>query len=274
MPAGAWAIDHPHLDRHVLQVASAPRVNLADMARLQDERRASREATSYHVADGIALIDVSGVILPRVPLIYEILEIPAISTEQLRIDLNAAAHDPAVSAVIMTVSSPGGSVAGVEQAARAALRLRDRKPLVAYVDDLAASAGYWLAAQANAVVANRTAKVGSIGVFTVIDDYSRYFENLGISSHIIASSPLKTFGDEYSERLQRRQTADTRRGVDGILQAFAESVAAGRRVSEQTARQWATGEIWLAPEAMDLGLIDRIADFEDVYDAAVAAANE
>ncbi len=272
-PPGPWAMQRTRLDAFARTLAAAPRPASADVAAAIADRDRLAPQPDYTIVDGVALVDVSGVILPSVPWIYELLEIPATGCDRLRVNLLAASADPAVRAVVLTVSSPGGSVCGVEQVARQVLRLRERKPVVAYVDDLAASAAYWIASQAAAVVANRTAQIGSIGTFVVLEDASRYWEALGLSSHVIASAPAKTFGDEWSERMQSAQADDIRDAVRGITDIFIDAVAQGRGTARSAVEAWATGRVWMAARARELGLIDAVQDFEDVFDAAQSAAS-
>jgi signal peptide peptidase SppA len=273
-PPGPWAMERTRLDAFARSLAAAPRLDASEIAAAVRDRDSLAPQPDYAIVDGVALIDVRGVILPTVPFLYELFGIEATGTDQLRVNLAAAGVDPAVRAVVLSVSSPGGSVAGVEQAARQVLKLRDRKPTVAYVDDLAASAAYWIASQASAVAANRTAQIGSIGTFVMLDDASRYWEAMGLSTHVIASAPGKTFGDEWSERMQAAQADDLRATVRGITDIFIAAVAAGRGVDEATVAGWATGQVWLAAAALDRGLIDVVQDFDDVFDAAIRAASQ
>jgi capsid assembly protease len=217
----------------------------------------------YQVTSGVAVIDVVGPILKGVPdWIRKYVSVT--DTEELRAAVSAALDDRLVRSIMLWIDSPGGTVSGVQQAADAVFAARGKKPIVAAVDDLCCSAAYWIASQADAITANLTATVGSIGVYVVADDYSRLYENAGISTHVFASGPAKGQGTEYSERATPTQMDSMRSEVMALAEIFVAAVARGRGISVEGARRTATGEYWLGPAAKARGLIDEIEDAQDV----------
>ncbi len=178
-------------------------------------------------------------------------------TAFVREALAAAVLDPKVASVLLVVDSPGGYVAGTEDLADDVRSVNEQKPVVAYVEDLAASAAYWVASQARAVYANPGAFVGSIGVFAVVEDSSKKAEVEGVQVHVITTGPLKGAGvpgaPVTSEQLDAWQTQ-----VDDTMARFGASVRKGRGMTAAAFDAVATGNIWIASKAKDLGLIDGV----------------
>lgn len=247
---------------HPMAVAADHRQPMMQWIQAADEQAASGTMStdidvlepSYEVIEGVAVVDIHGYILPTIPYVF--MRKYATGMDQLTADLMTASMDTQARAILLRVSSPGGVVAGVESAADAITRAGRIKPLAAHVDGLCASAAYWLASQAGYIAATETSEIGSIGVYMVADDWSRLFENAGIQSHVIASAERKTGGDEFSERPTARQLANHRELVTKLADMFVGAVARGRGVSPATAGAWATGDVWLTPDAIDKGLAD------------------
>ena len=95
---------------------------------------------------------------------------------------------------MLHVDSPGGHVAGVQALADTIFQARKLKPLHAHIEDLGASAAYWLASQANTVTANSTAEVGSIGTMAVVHDSSGAAAKAGIKVYVVSSAPAAGIG--------------------------------------------------------------------------------
>jgi signal peptide peptidase SppA len=155
----------------------------------------------------------------------------------------------------------------VQELADAIYQAREQKPVEAYISDMGASAAYWLASQAETIGANDTAMVGSIGVYLVLWDESARAADLGFEVHVIKSAEHK--GDaEPGTPITDAQIADFQRIVDDIADHFVDAVARGRGQSRERVDASHTGQVWLAREAQDRGLIDTITNL----DAAIAAS--
>ncbi|HYH69212.1 MAG TPA: S49 family peptidase [Urbifossiella sp.] len=180
------------------------------------------------------------------------------STVALRQEIRALAADPAVSAIVLAIDSPGGTVAGTAALAADIKAARRAKPVVAQIEDLGASAAYWLASQATAVFANeKTALVGSIGTLQTVTDSSAAAERDGVKVYRFATGPLKgagTAGTAVTEEMQRYFQGM----VEAAQVSFDAAVASGRSLSESRLAKVKTGGVFLATEAQALGLIDGI----------------
>lgn len=187
-------------------------------------------------------------------------------TAAVRRALRAAVADPKVASVLLICDSPGGYVAGTQDLADDVAAANEVKPVVAYCEDLCCSAAYWVASAASKVYANASAEVGSIGVFMVVYDTSKAAELEGVKAHLVTTGPLKGAGADgvpvTDEHLAAWQTE-----VDAVMEAFGGTVRKGRGMSAAQFSKVATGGIWTAKEAKDLGLIDGVKPLDAVLAA-------
>lgn len=222
--------------------------------------------------DGVATIPISGVLLKRVPMILRFLGFDATSYSDIQEDIAEALADDQVREIRLRVESPGGQVAGVDGAGEAIFRARSRKRVTAQVDDMAASAAYWLASQAQTISAGPNDLVGSIGVYSVYVDSSKAAEKKGLDVHVIASGPHKAMGVPGAP-ITDAQISAMREVIDGIAENFVSAVARGRGTRPRSeVRQWATGRLWIASEAKSLGLIDSVSTSDDSSPSGSRAA--
>ena len=209
----------------------------------------------YSVDAGKAYIPITGVIMKTVPAAVRWIGMPATSTLETSAAIDAASNDPEVSELVFVVDSPGGTVAGVQSLAD---QIRDTsKPTSAIVSDMAASAAYWLASQADTIEANATAQIGSIGVYSVLVDSSEAHTEAGIRVHVVRSGDHKGSGVPGSA-ITPEELAEEQRMIDQLAGMFTQSVAEGRSLTPEAVAQIATGQVWLAHDAQRLGLIDHI----------------
>ena len=204
----------------------------------------------------IAVVDVQGAIGPSVrPLEYSRL-------------LTRLRDDRLVRAVVLNIDSPGGSATGSDLMARAVLRLREEKPVVAFVGGLGASGGYMLASAAHYIIALPAALVGAIGVISYRPLVSDALDKLGVQMRVSKSGRLKDMLSPFRESTEEEQ-AKEQRIIDSMHDLFVEGVARGRGLPEERVRELATGEVFAASDALAAGLIDRTGDIEDAIDWAV-----
>jgi len=258
-----WAIQ-PHVLKSMIDVAG---LNDAPLAYLETDK-ADEFAPRYNLTDGVAVIPIRGVMLKEVPLIYQIFGLAVTDTTETQLAVEQAAADPDVKAIMLDIDSPGGEVAGVQELGDAIHAAGKIKPIHAHIEDLGASAAYWVAAQANSISANMTAEVGSIGVYSAFYDVSAAAEKAGIRPVVIASGPYKAAGFPGTQ-VTDPQLEPIREIVNGIAEMFAAAVAFGRDMSIEAARNLATGRVWLAPVAQELGLIDAVSNSEAAFERLV-----
>ncbi|MFZ2875470.1 MAG: S49 family peptidase [Phycisphaerales bacterium] len=227
--------------------------------------RDGQASPPYQNVGGVAVISVGGVIAKYASSVNGSSQPKGTSTQRLRGALQAAKADGDVSSVLLLIDSPGGTVAGVADFA-AEVRAFDQqvKPVHAYIEDLGASAAYWIAASARRIEASATAAVGSIGVYTVVWDDSRAMENDGIKAHLVSSGGVKGAG-AYGVQPTQEYLGAVKREINSYYEAFVAAVAAGRpQLGAEGVKALATGEVWIGPEAVAKGLADNVRAVNEV----------
>lgn len=212
----------------------------------------------------VAVVPVFGIIHQRMNMMSQMSG--GTSTEQLTAQIREAVNNADVGTVVLDIDSPGGGVNGIQELATEMLQMRERKPIIAVVNSLAASAAYWIAASASEVVITPSGDVGSIGVFAAHEDISQRMENEGVKVTLISAGKFKTEGnpfeplsDEALEALQGR--------VDEAFGTFVASVAKGRGVSVSDVRTgFGQGRVVGAKDALREGMVDRIATFDQTME--------
>lgn len=249
----AWAIAQTH-------------TTLAErFARMPWTPKAAPGADVQDVGDGVAVVSILGSLLKRGSGLYEL---PG--TVDYRSALRGLARDGSVSRIVLVFDSPGGEVSGVDDFAQEVARAAKRKPVIAYCEDLCASAAYWVASQATEVYANRSARVGSIGVYSIIYDDSEAAAKEGVRTYVVKSTEFKGAGAP-GVPVTDEQLADVQRLVDETHQAFTSAIRAARPKVNTAAFD---GRTYGAREARNLGLIDGVKTLDAVLNAKPASQSD
>ena len=193
------------------------------------------------------------------------------STIDLRRQVRMAAADPGIYGILLAIDSPGGSVAGIDDLAKDVKAARRKKPVHAHIDDLGASAAYWIASQAEVIYANSpTALVGSIGSLLTIYDVSQAAERDGIKALVFATGPLKASGAPGTPVTDEQQ-AYFQSLVDATQEHFDAAVRSGRGMSAAQLKDVRSGAVFPAAVAQERKLIDGIRGLESTLEALAAA---
>jgi len=258
-----WLMEPAAFRRMILRVGEVPQdaIDVAatggflagDRVRI-DESGAVQGVT---VVDGVAHIPIAGPIMRSVGWVFDWLGIEAASTEDLRVAVTQAVENDSVTSIVLDIDSPGGTIDGLQDLADDIRAARDLKPVSAHTPNMMASAAYWLGSQTSHISASSTASVGSIGVYTVVDDYSAMYEGAGIKTHVVSSHELKGAG-VVGAPVTEEQLAEVQRNIDTYAALFVEAVAKGRGTSTAAVEKVATGQVWIGQEALDIGLVDSI----------------
>lgn len=172
--------------------------------------------------------------------------------------VDRAARDASVRALIVSVDSPGGSVAGGEAMMLAIRRFREGgKPVVTVMGGTAASAGYMVSLPAERIFAREATVTGSIGVLLQSFDASELLARLGVRAEAVTSGPFKDQPSPFRP-LTEEGRAQLARVVADLHAQFIGMVAEGRRMPEERVRELADGRIFTGREALSLGLVDAI----------------
>ncbi|MFM1991332.1 MAG: hypothetical protein RJA99_4289 [Pseudomonadota bacterium] len=218
---------------------------------------ANNQTRDYAVQDGVAIIQVDGVIAPKANLFMQVSG--GVSAQVLERQVREAAGDPYVRAILLDIDSPGGSVQGVPEVADAVSAAAADKPVVAWTAGTMASGAYWIATAADRVyVANGTTVLGSIGVVATHVDMSRAEAARGVKTTEITAGKYKRIASSY-EPLSEEGRATLQQQVDAVYEVFVDAVAAGRGVDVRTVlAEMADGRIFIGRQAVEAGLADGV----------------
>lgn len=220
--------------------------------------------------DKILLVELSGV-LAEEPLITLEARPPVPLLARVREELQKAAEDDRVRAVVLRINSPGGTVTASDIVYHEISRFKARRkvPVVASILDVGASGGYYVALAADRIVAHPTTITGSIGVLMLNVNSGGLLEKIGVSANYVKSGAHKDMGSPF-RGLTPDERAIFQEIIDRLYARFVELIARERRLEEARVRTIADGRVYTASEALALGLVDRIGYLED----AIALARE
>jgi len=179
--------------------------------------------------------------------------------------LKRALESPQVKALVLAIDSPGGSPGEAERIYRAleGLRAEHRKPVIAVVGNVGASAAYLIALHADKIYAGQYSLVGSVGAVLAGWDLHRAAERLDVSQRLYASGPLKSMLSPF-QPVTEAADAKARALIQEIGEVFVNEVKRLRGEKLSGAVDVGTGEVWLGPDAKRLGLIDELGTLEEV----------
>lgn len=245
------------LDKHL---AGTGKASALDMMETDGED----EAKPFDIVGSVGVIAIEGTILNKCSGLETLCG--AFSLQTFKANLKELAANPLVKSIVLNISSGGGSVGGVPEAADVIAAVADKMPVYAYTDDVCASAAYWLASQAGGVFLSKSAIMGSIGVYSAIVDESKAWEKAGLKLELFKAGKFKadgieggTLSDDAKEQRQAR--------VDKIYGDFTAAILSKRpNVSADTMQ----GQVFCGKEAVACGLADGVIDD---LDALIAYLN-
>lgn len=182
--------------------------------------------------------------------------------------IRRATLDEDVRAIIIEIDSPGGGITASDMLWNSLCEFREadtNRVVIAVMEDICASGGYYVAAAADSIVAHPTTLTGSIGVIISSINIKELADKIGVKDVSIASGENKQMLNPMRD-LTDEQYAMLKASVDSLNKRFIKVVAEGRGMSEEDVAKIADGRVFLADEALSLGLIDNIGYFEDALD--------
>lgn len=269
-----WAIRPSMLavivDVLALRVAGG-RLSAEEISERVLEGRRQRPSDTAPVAEAVAVLPIEGVIVPKATAMTEMSG--GTSLDEFRGMFRQALADPAVKAIVLDVNSPGGMVPGVPEMAAEIRGSRGAKPIVAVANHEAASAAYWLAAQADKFYVEKSGRVGSIGVYTTHENRQGEAAAKGVQTTLISAGEYKTEGNPY-EPLTDDAKAYMQSMVDEFYGMFVSDVAKGRGVDKQAVIEgFGQGREVLARAAARAGMVDGVASLESVVRALLGTSS-
>lgn len=186
------------------------------------------------------------------------------SAEQFAMAHEELVNDGSVKAIVWDVDSPGGSVSGVPEMGAKLLAMKGQKKTIAVSNTTMASAAYWLAANADEIVASPSSITGSIGVLSVHEDYSLKNATEGVTVNYIYAGKYKVEGNP-NQPLADEARGALQQAVDDYYSLFVKAVAKARGVTETKVRNgYGEGRAITAERAVEAGLADRVGTLESV----------
>jgi len=184
------------------------------------------------------------------------------STEEFGAVFDGMIADNNIAVILIEVDSPGGSVYGVHELSEKIYNSRGKKPIVAVVNSLAASAAYHIASAVDEIVVTPSGEVGSIGVYTMHTDVSEYEKQMGIKRTFIQAGKYKTEGNPYQPLATEAEKAIQER-VDEYYDAMTADIGKYRGTTQLgVKRSFAGGRVVGARDAVNRGMADRIGTLE------------
>ena len=198
--------------------------------------------------------------------------------ETLARQLAALKEDDEVKAVVLRVNSPGGSALASEVIWHEAEALRQVKPLIVSMGNMAASGGYYISAPADMILASPMTETGSIGVFGLMLNGEQGLKNkLGISVDVVKTNPsadmgMTVFGAVGVRPLSQSEREYMQYGVEQVYKTFVGHVAEGRNLSVEAVDSIGGGHIWSGTDALGIGLIDGFGGLKEAISVAAERA--
>lgn len=177
-----------------------------------------------------------------------------------------------IKAIVLRINSPGGAVAPAQEIYREIKKVRRKKPVVASMETVGASAAYYIASSADEIVCSEGTITGSIGVIMLLTDLQELIKHIGVSVSVIKAGKFKDIGSAV------RPLSDEERRIletfaHEIHEQFIKDVANGRKgkIDIEKLRTIADGRFFTGAKAKEMGLVDTIGNF---YDAVKIAARK
>ena len=204
--------------------------------------------------DGVAVINVNGIIIDSDPYIKSIREIR---------------ESDSVKAVVVRINSPGGAVATSQEVYEELKSLGETIPVIASMGTVAASGGYYIACAAATIYANPGTITGSIGVIAQFASYEQLLKWAKVEVEVIKSGEFKDLGSPL-RKMPEAEKAYLQTLIDSVHSQFKDTVSEKRNLSPAKVASLSDGKIFTGSRAKELGLVDRIGTLE----AAVAEARK
>lgn len=225
-----------------------------------------REEPELEIINGVGVIHINGVLGMGLAE-WEKKYCGMTDTDDVSKLLAQAVASNDVRAILIGANSPGGSVQGIPELAARIFQARQTKPVITWTRSVCASAMYWLASQSTAIFATTSAIVGSIGIYTVLYDSSKAYDEAGYKVHLVKAGANKGIGvpgipvsEDQLKVIQER--------VDTMYGMITADIVRGRGPGvDKTSFD---GADWFAAAALKRGLIDEIHDDADAVLAQIA----
>ena len=214
-------------------------------------------STTFIASQKIGVIPLEGVITDSNPTVTQLVNFR---------------KDRKIKAIILRIDSPGGAVGPSQEIYQEVKRTRKEKKIVASLGGVAASGGYYAASAADKIVANPGTITGSIGVLMEFVRIEDLLKKIGIRFEVIKSGEFKDVGSPHRE-MTEEERALLQDLITDVRDQFIEAVAEGRAPSKERVQEFADGRIFSGARAKEMGLVDRLGNFQDAVNLAKEMSN-
>ena len=226
-----------------------------------NEVNSSKSNYNYDVKDRIAVVFAKG------PILYGEGTESIIAQEVFVETLEELAQDDWIKAVVIRIDSPGGSALVSELIWRSTVKLKERKPVIVSIGDIAASGGYYIATAADYIFVDPMSVTGSIGVFATLPNAKGLLDKVGIRAQSVQTHS-NALGYSAYQPITKAFKEQLKNGIEKTYNIFKERVINGRSLDPNIVEELAQGKVWSGKRALDLGLVDEIGDLENAINFA------
>jgi len=238
---------------------------MIDFGRYLDDAKAQRQMAEEGLPL-IAIVPVEGTLVPGES------EEGMAGSDTIVGYIESALEAEDLAALVLRVNSPGGSVFASDVIRRKLAEVRDADiPVVVSMGTVAASGGYWIAAEADEIWALPTTLTGSIGAFSAFPTIEGIYDYIGITVDGTGTTPLAD-SVSFSRGVTPEMSKILQALANGAYDDFVELVAAGREMTPEAVREIAEGIVWIGKDAADIGLVDSLGSLDQAISAAASLA--
>lgn len=247
--------------RTLLDIDKEKRIPSATVANMKSVKTQNIKKTSNSIAILYAVGDItSGNSSQGIQDKYLVKEI-----EKLR-------KDDDIKAVVLRINSGGGSAYASEQIWKALSDLKAEKPVVVSMGDMAASGGYYIACNADKIVAQPTTLTGSIGIFGMIPNFEGTAKKIGVNTSVVKTNEFADFGS-INRPFNEKETELMQNYINRGYDLFLTRCANGRKMHKDSLAQYAEGRVWTGNQAKQVGLVDELGGIDKAIEIAADLAN-
>ena len=218
--------------------------------------------------DKILLMDISGIILEGPHRVLGLLK-GVTAPARVKEELEKAAKDKHIKAVVLKINSPGGTVSAADVMLHElqAFKAERHVPVVVCLQGLATSGGYYVAQAGDTIIAYPTCITGSIGVSAMKLNFRGLMDKVGVDAELVKSGQWKDFWSPFRPATPKEKEM-MQQIIDEFYRGFVDVVAKGRKLSSEEVRKVADGRIFTASQAKDLRLVDQLGYLDDALELA------
>ena len=231
---------------------------------------ASLKPAPSNAKQRIAVMYAEGEIMPEAA--DQQYNMASLITEKMARELIKLKEDKEVKAVVIRVNSPGGSAYVSDQIWKQVKALKEEKPVVVSMGNVAASGGYYISCAANQIVAEPNTLTGSIGVFGMFPNMTGLFEKLDVTSDVVKTHTFSDMGN-IARPMTEAEKALVQGAIERNYRTFLARCAEGRGMSVEAIDAIGQGRVWTGEQALANGLVDRLGDLDAAIQVAADLAD-